>query len=227
MQGAQVPGDVLPHAPVAPGRPADEYPVLVQEGDGQAVDLHLAGKGPVRRIRVRHGPPHPGQERRQLPRVEDVVEREHRAPVLDLAESLQDRAADAPGRGIGPGELRMLLFQVGQLPDQGVVVRIGELGSVLFVIETRVMCDELDQLLHPLGNASGRVPRALSAGRQVGVGHRGLQAQAFGFIAGKRMTSRMERASVRNITSRSMPIPMPPVGGSPDSMALMKSSSKS
>ena len=47
----------------------------------------------------------------------------------------------------------------------------------------------------------------------------------FGFIVGKRMTSRMVEPSVRSMTSRSTPIPSPPVGGRPYSSAFMKSSS--
>ena len=45
------------------------------------------------------------------------------------------------------------------------------------------------------------------------------------FIVGNSSTSRMDAASVRNMTRRSMPMPMPPVGGIPYSSALMKSSS--
>jgi hypothetical protein len=37
---------------------------------------------------------------------------------------------------------------------------------------------------------------------------------------GKRITSRMEAASVRSMTRRSTPIPTPPVGGMPYSIAL-------
>lgn len=36
-----------------------------------------------------------------------------------------------------------------------------------------------------------------------------------GFIVGNKRTSRMEKLSVSSITSRSIPIPMPPVGGIP------------
>ena len=42
---------------------------------------------------------------------------------------------------------------------------------------------------------------------------------------GKKMTSRMDAASVRSITRRSMPIPSPAVGGIPNSRAWRKSSS--
>ena len=45
------------------------------------------------------------------------------------------------------------------------------------------------------------------------------------FIVGKRMTSRMVLEFVSSITQRSMPIPMPPVGGMPYSKAVRKSSS--
>ena len=41
-----------------------------------------------------------------------------------------------------------------------------------------------------------------------------------GFMVGNRMTSRMVSAPVSSMTQRSMPIPMPPVGGIPYSMAV-------
>ena len=54
---------------------------------------------------------------------------------------------------------------------------------------------------------------------------RALRAYFFGFIVGKRITSRIVELSVNNITNLSSPIPSPPVGGRPYSSALMKSSS--
>ena len=47
----------------------------------------------------------------------------------------------------------------------------------------------------------------------------------FYLIVGNNNTSRIDCASVNNITSRSIPIPNPPVGGKPYSKASMKSSS--
>ena len=44
-------------------------------------------------------------------------------------------------------------------------------------------------------------------------------------MVGNKRTSRIEGASVKSITKRSIPIPKPPVGGIPYSKALMKSSS--
>ena len=46
-----------------------------------------------------------------------------------------------------------------------------------------------------------------------------------GFMVGNNNTSLIEKLSVRNITRRSTPMPMPPVGGMPYSRAVMKSSS--
>jgi hypothetical protein len=50
----------------------------------------------------------------------------------------------------------------------------------------------------------------------------GLRAH---FMSGKAMTSRMLGLSVSSITRRSMPMPMPAVGGMPYSSACTKSSS--
>lgn len=46
------------------------------------------------------------------------------------------------------------------------------------------------------------------------------------FIVGNSSTSRIAAESVSSITSRSIPNPMPPVGGIPYSRAQMKSSSR-
>ena len=48
---------------------------------------------------------------------------------------------------------------------------------------------------------------------------------ANGFIVGNNSTSLIDAESVSNITKRSIPIPMPPVGGIPYSNACTKSSS--
>lgn len=50
---------------------------------------------------------------------------------------------------------------------------------------------------------------------------RGCQERRFNW--GKRMTSRMELAPVSSMTRRSMPMPMPPALGMPDSSVSMKS----
>src|SRR5690606_11090849 len=48
-----------------------------------------------------------------------------------------------------------------------------------------------------------------------------LLLQALGLRRGKRITSRIEAASVRSMARRSMPIPSPAVGGMPCSRAWM------
>ena len=55
--------------------------------------------------------------------------------------------------------------------------------------------------------------------------HAGLRAvrQSNGFMVGNRIISRMDGASAISMTTRSMPTPRPPVGGSPTSRALTKS----
>ena len=57
---------------------------------------------------------------------------------------------------------------------------------------------------------SPRAATAMTAARRIGAQSR---------IAGKSTTSRIVRLPVSSITSRSMPMPMPPVGGSPCSSA--------
>ena len=76
-------------------------------------------------------------------------------------------------------------------------------------------------MLHPLHSplASGANPFALFLGA---VEWRFFEAYspASGFITGKSCTSRMVVESVMSITRRSIPIPIPPVGGRPISSAL-------
>jgi len=54
---------------------------------------------------------------------------------------------------------------------------------------------------------------------------RGYHPFLMGFMVGNSNTSLMEALSVKSITMRSMPIPIPPVGGIPYSNAARKSSS--
>lgn len=55
--------------------------------------------------------------------------------------------------------------------------------------------------------------------------HAKAYSPARSLISGNNSTSRIDGESVNSITSRSMPIPSPPVGGMPYSNARMKSSS--
>jgi hypothetical protein len=52
-------------------------------------------------------------------------------------------------------------------------------------------------------------------------------SESKGFIVGKSSTSRIDGESVSSMTSLSMPMPRPPVGGMPYSSAVRKSSSMS
>ena len=66
---------------------------------------------------------------------------------------------------------------------------------------------------------------SISANRKTpGTRRRQKSAKSYsesGFIVGKSRTSRMDGASVNSMTRRSMPMPTPPVGGRPYSMAVM------
>ena len=83
---AHVGGDVFTGFAVAPGRGADEAAVLVEQRDGEAVELGLADE----RDRIGDHPLDAGVPREQLVAVERVVEREHADDVADRCERGRD-----------------------------------------------------------------------------------------------------------------------------------------
>ena len=83
LDRAQVLGDVLADAPVAPGGPPHQPAALVEQRDPEPVDLGLAH---VSRRDAGQGAPQPGLELEQVLRGHRVVEREHGHQVLDRRE---------------------------------------------------------------------------------------------------------------------------------------------
>src|SRR6185295_19757052 len=75
----------------------------------------------------------------------------------------------------------------------------------------------------PSSRYSARMPKRMNARgtsfRPYPILPTGLAVHGRYFRAGNRTTSRIEGRSVSNITRRSMPMPMPPVGGMPCSSA--------
>ena len=80
--------------------------------------------------------------------VPGVRQREHRNPVSQLGEALGRRSADALAGGVGSQQVRMSLFQGLQLAQQAVPLGVGDLRSVLQVVEAAVPVDRFDQLVH-------------------------------------------------------------------------------
>ena len=151
--GLEVRRDVLAHAAVAAGGAAHEAPALVEERDAEAVDLRLAH---VREARARQRAVKPRLELAQVVGRRGVVEREHGRAVLDRAEGIHGLAGHAlrgtvRGDEVGKGGLHLA-----QLPHERVVLRVGDLGPRLGVIEVVVMVDLLPQLADALESVSPR-----------------------------------------------------------------------
>src|SRR5581483_8597594 len=87
----QVGGDVLADHAVAPGRSLHAAPVLVDEGDREAVDLWFADEGEVRAFGEGRGATVPGHE---LLLAEGIGKAEERLAVLDRLERGHRLAAD-------------------------------------------------------------------------------------------------------------------------------------
>jgi hypothetical protein len=92
VEGADVGGDVFTRTPVAAGGGAHEHSALVDEVDGEPVDLQLAQVADARATDVALHPRRPGGD---LLVGERVVEAEHPLEVLDRREQ----------RAVGPGHL--------------------------------------------------------------------------------------------------------------------------
>ena len=106
FQRAEVGGDVLALAAVAAGGAVDEFPGLVGEIDGKAVDLGFRDerkRGIGREPEKAAGALVPFME---VGRVERVVEREHRHGVAQFGKAAGRGCADALARAVGADERR-------------------------------------------------------------------------------------------------------------------------
>jgi hypothetical protein len=160
----QVGGDVLAHPPIAPGGRHGQAPALVDELDAGAVELRLDHVGDLA-LGLQHAPD-AFVEGAHLVRIHGVVEGEHGNAVRHLCEALGRRGADAPGGGVGARQLGVARFEVLELPEQAVVLRVRDLGRVLEVVEPAVTVQRVDQLVDPLARGCGpsRSQTAVSAG---------------------------------------------------------------
>jgi len=143
----EVPRDVLAGSSIAAGRSPDEHTVLVDEVDGDAVHLQLgrvcvdAGDEPFGAL-----PPCV-----QLFEREAVVQAHHRRAMPNGSELIRRRRSHPLRRRVGCHEIGMGLFDGHEIPDEGVVLRVGDLGIVERVITVRVIVDGLAQLVGSLG----------------------------------------------------------------------------
>ncbi len=152
LDRAQVLGDILADAPVAPGRAPHEPAPLVEQRHPEPVDLglaHVGGDDAGQRTLEA------GLELDQVLRGGRVVERQHRDQVLDRREQLVTRSSRPLGGALGRDQLGMRGLQLDQLAPEPVVLGVADLGSVLGVVEIVVAVDLLPQGFDP-GDHVGR-----------------------------------------------------------------------
>ena len=157
FQRAEVPGHVLAPEPVPARCTTHVGTAFVDERHGRAVDLRLehirhrvVGSEPLSYV--------VGPLRERLGG-RDLLQRAHRRQVLDLAEAVRRRGADALRRGVRGDELGMLVFDRLQLVVERVVGGIGELGIVEDVVPVEVVLDEPPELPGPLRGGRRLRPR--------------------------------------------------------------------
>ena len=138
--GPEVLSHVLADLAVAARRAPDEHAVLVEQRDGQPVDLrlaHVVESLGVEAVLLGQGDDSLGP-RPQLLLGARIGQRQHRLEVLDGLEALERPAAHALGRRVWSQELGVTLLEVAELVQQRVVVGVGDLRLVEDVVEVAV-----------------------------------------------------------------------------------------
>ncbi|CAB4906100.1 unannotated protein [freshwater metagenome] len=149
--GGHVGGDVLAGDAVAAGGRADQPAALVDQVDGQPVDLELAqvaGAGGAVPVGAR-GP------RRQLVGVEGVVQALHALEVGDRGERRAEAAVDLLAGRLRGDQGRVLGLQGLELAHQLVVLAVADLRGVLHVVREGQPVELLGQLGVPVAGALG------------------------------------------------------------------------
>ena len=165
LDRADVVGDVLTGAPVAAGRCPHEATPLVEQVDGQSVDLELTQVVVVRPGARGYVTLHPRGPGRDLGRAESVVQAQHPLEVVDGGKVRGESRADLLGRAIGGPQLPVPVLQCVQLGNERVVLTVADGRRILDVIAVLV-CAHLFGKLGPLvADIAGNVSR------QVGHSH--------------------------------------------------------
>jgi hypothetical protein len=159
---AQVLRDLLADLAVAARRAAHQHAVLVDERDGEAVDLRLGHEAHVAHLhalasQVALRAQHPGG---QLLLVAGVGQRQHRLQVAHLLELVERLRADALRRRVGRAQLGVLGLEVAQLVEQRVVVGVRDLGVVEDVVAVVVVLERPPQLGRPALGGRAHTSRA-------------------------------------------------------------------
>lgn len=161
--GAYVAGDVLAGAAVAAGGAAHQLAALVEQADGQAVQLRLATVLDLRataeqvaaRQQVGQSFAYAAVEVQQVLLLEGVAEAEHGDLMAHFAERRGRRAADPLGRRVGRQQLRVLGLQRLQLAEQAIVFGVGNARFVEHVVTVIVGVQFGSQLRDAFGGSLG------------------------------------------------------------------------
>ena len=141
----QIFSDVLSHQAVPAGGTAHKEAVAILQGNGQPIKFWLHNID-----RITHDLAHPAVKVHQLFLGKGVVQAFHGDLMFHLFKGVQGRAAHALGGRIGMNPLRMVVFQLLQLPVQHIVFIIIDLRGVLHIVFLVMIVDLCDQLLHLL-----------------------------------------------------------------------------
>ena len=141
--GAQIPGDILALAPIAPGGALIEHAVPVFQSHGQAVYLGLHAV-----FRPGQGFQHLGQEILNLTSVEYVLQALQRDGVHHLRKIIQRGVPHPLGGGVRGDLLRVLPLQVLQTAVKAIVFKVADGGIVQHIIAVAVGVQSVPQLLH-------------------------------------------------------------------------------
>ena len=170
VDGPQVRRDLLPHLAVPAGRSARELTALVDERDGEAVDLRLADVFDLLHLGAGGGgqPANADVPGAQLLLVARIGQREHRLEVADLLELLERLRPHALGGRVRGAQLGVRGLQIPQLVEELVVLGVRDLGVVEYVVAVVVVLDQAAQLGRPLLRrrpTQPLAPRVAGAGR--------------------------------------------------------------
>jgi hypothetical protein len=130
--------DIVADAAVPTCRGIAQHAILVEQRNGDAVDLRFDHDPDWF---VRQQPLQPAVKVGDFRFRVGVIEAEHRRPMRHLRKRLQRRAADALRRRFGRGELRVLVLQIDELAIKGVVFAIADRRRRLLIVAAVVLCD--------------------------------------------------------------------------------------
>ena len=142
--GAHVAADVLTSSAIATGRTTHQQTVLVQQADGQAIELGFAAVlhfgATAEQVTGRQLQPftHAAVEVQQVAFLEGVAQAEHWHFMPHLTESTERCAADPLSRRIRRDQLRMRRLQRFQFVVQAVVFGIRNARLIQYVVTVTV-----------------------------------------------------------------------------------------